>query len=174
MYKLFIDKLVRICQEKSSQKILYDINNLYKMFSPFELGKAINNEILRNFDISKLNIIKNGDNSYYKYNLFNSETFDVFDIKWEKNSFSKIHDHPEKGCIVYMYNDGLLNESNFINRNNKLKFISHKNITNDNISYKISDKFLHKIHANIYSETINIYIPGNFTPLTYKMPKKTI
>lgn len=169
MYKHFIGKLARICESNSSQKIFHDINNLYKMFTPVALGKAINGEIVRNFDITKLNVITNGDCSYYKYNLIKTDNFDVFDIKWEKDSFSKIHDHPEKGCIVYMYNRGNLTESNFINSNNKLSFISNKNITQGDIGYKISDKYLHQIKSNTYSETIHIYIPGNFKMRYYTL-----
>lgn len=162
MYKHFIGKLESICKSNSSYKIFRDINNLYKIYTPAALGKSINDEIVRNFDISKLNIIKNGDSSYYKYNLIKTDNFDVFDIKWEKDSFSKIHNHPEKGCVVYLYNKGILTESNYIISNDKLQFISNKYITHGDIGYKISDKYLHKIKCNSYSETVHIYIPGNF------------
>lgn len=169
MYKHFIGKLTRICESESSQKIFHDINNLYKMFTPDALGKAINDEIVRNFDITKLNVIKNENSSYYKYSLIKTDNFDIFDIKWKKDSFSKIHDHPDKGCIVYMYNQGNLTELNFINSNNELRFICNKNITQGNISYKISNKYLHQIKCNTYSETLHIYIPGNFKMKCYSL-----
>ena len=168
MYKSFINELIRICQSNSNKKILNDITNLYKMYTPICLEKIINDEISKNFEMSKLSVIKNGDTPYYKYNLFTSNNFDVFDIKWQKDSFSKIHDHPDNGCIVYMYNQGNLTESNFIKLNKgQLKFTSNKNITHGDIGYKIGDKYLHQIKCNIYSETLHIYIPGNFKMKCY-------
>lgn len=65
MYKSFINELIRICQSNSNKKILNDITNLYKMYTPICLEKIINDEISKNFEMSKLSVIKNGDTPYY-------------------------------------------------------------------------------------------------------------
>jgi hypothetical protein len=162
MYRQFINRLNYICSNSSTNfDILNNIKQLLYSYEPITINKIINNQISTNFDIKKLNIIKNNDASYYRYNLYNSHMFDVFDIKWEKNSSSKIHNHPEKGCIVYMYNNGDITEYNYINNNQNIIDFNTYKIKKGQIGYKIGDTFLHKIYTNKFSETLHIYIPGN-------------
>lgn len=172
MYRNIINKIHKICfDSKSEKEIFYNIKKMLIKYKPCLFGEIINNEINKTFDEKKLQIIKNNDNSYYKYNIYNSEMFDVFDIKWEKNSISKIHNHPEKGCIVYLYNHGNLSELNFHNSCNKLEYFSTKNLEYGNIGYKIGDEYIHQICSNIYTETVHIYIPGNFKNMCYTLKK---
>ncbi len=170
MYRNIVNKIHKICSDsKSEQEIFCNIKNILVKYNPYLFGEIINNEINKTFDEKKLQIIRNNENSYYKYNLYNSELFDIFDIKWEKNSFSKIHNHPEKGCVVYLYNHGDLSELNFVKIANEIKYMNTKHLGFGDIGYKIGDKYLHKIYSNIYSETVHIYIPGNFKNKYYSL-----
>jgi len=168
MYNNFLCTINRIINSKyNSTDILLQLKLLLNLYKSEEIKEMINTEINKKFDINKLNVIRNDQFGYYKYNLIKTHNFDIYDIKWEKDSFSKIHDHPDKGCIMYMYNNGNLTETNFINYEKKQHSLN--NLYSCNIAYKIGDKYLHKIYANKFTETLHIYIPGNHKTTYYTL-----
>jgi hypothetical protein len=95
--------------------------------------------------------------------LFENESFSLVFIKWNLNSFTKIHDHPDKGCIMRVLN-GSLKEETFSLR---LNLISTNVLTDDKIGYKKGNKILHKITALKDSMSLHVYIPGYYKVNNY-------
>lgn len=170
MFKNFVDKIKLVCILKKKEEDIYkDIEKILKYYEPYKLNEIIENEIYDNYDKNKIKIINNNNYSYYKYLLYSSELFDIVNIKWEKNSMSNIHDHPPKGCIMYIINDGKLKENVYVYNSNKILKTGINNLTYGKISYIKGNKYLHKIYANEFTETLHIYIPGNYNCREYKI-----
>lgn len=161
------------------EKIINEISEIVLIESDnFELYTKIK-KILENIDLINFNSeiksynykniieIKNSNDSYIKYILESNNNFDIVYIKWDKNSFTKIHDHPEKGCIVKILS-GLLFEECYDN-NNLLNYKEINLLTSNMISYKIGKTILHKITTLENSESLHIYIPGKYCSKNYSM-----
>jgi len=103
---------------------------------------------------------------YTKYYLSTSELFDLVYIKWNVNSYSRIHDHPKKGCIVKILS-GKLREEIYRKYYGTITFDSMYLLNYNSIGYKIGDRVLHKIIAEEESESLHVYIPGGYTPNNY-------
>lgn len=144
------------------------INLILLNYNPDELNEYIEEYIDINSDIKKIICNVNGYN-YYKYILYSSQNFDVVHIKWEKYSQSKIHDHPELGCCMMILNDGKIIEDRFFKSEyrNLLVKCDQRKLGYGDIGYLKSNKILHRIIAKEYTETLHIYLPGNYTPTTY-------
>ena len=145
-----------------------------------ELFKLINQNIKKKDkkNIKDLyNIIKDYDGTDWKqYRIVNKETynkilvnrnenFDMYIITWNNYQKSKIHNHPENGCI-YKILEGHLIEENY---DDKLRLVGIKSLFIDRIGY--IDDFIHLHRMNNYknsvSVSLHIYSPAIFTPKDY-------
>ena len=70
----------------------------------------INDEV-KKYCYSKINFTK-GNYNRIKLENYSNDIFELVLICWDKNSETKIHDHPIKGCILYLI-DGKLEEELF-------------------------------------------------------------
>jgi hypothetical protein len=121
------------------------------------------NDWIRQNKFIKMEKIENSDKFYEKYYLFENKSFSLVLIKWNKDCFTKIHDHPEKGCIMRVLNGSLKEESYSV----KLNLIS-TNILNENkLGYKKGNRILHKIIALEDSVSLHVYIPGFYKSSYY-------
>ena len=128
--------------------ILLNINNI-NLLNELNDYKFINESIHSQFM---------SDNVYKRKIIYSSEQFDIILIEWEINSFTKIHDHPEKGCIVKIL-DGILYEENF---DRSLYLMNINTLKKNDIGYKIGNNILHRIICKKPAKSLHIYIPGNY------------
>ena len=154
-----IDTIINICNSDYDSFYLYNkikdiLNNIDNEQFLTELSK---------YNFIKQSIIKNNDYSYVKYRLYSSNNCDIIYIKWNKNAITKIHDHPDKGCIMKVLNGKITEEC----YDKYLSLISINMLNTNMIGYKISNKILHKIICNENTDTLHIYIPGNYVTNSY-------
>ena len=159
---VLITEIEKICEQK-----LPNIE-LYTKLRNVLIGINNNNfnEELKSCTFKNIIDIKNSDNSYTKYILFSSDKFDLIYIKWNKNSYTKIHDHPDRGCVLKILS-GCLIEECYDNNEKYFRFDKINFLSTNMISYKIGKKNLHKIIANQDTESLHIYVPGNYVPKNY-------
>lgn len=103
--------------------------------------------------------VKFSDQYYCKNIIYQSKLFEIVLICWNSNQSSNIHNHPDKGCILKVVDNYLIEE--FYNTNIKLEKIT--TINKNDISYIDNDIGYHKI-INQQKPTISIHIysPPNF------------
>jgi predicted metal-dependent enzyme (double-stranded beta helix superfamily) len=93
--------------------------------------------------------------TYDKYSLYEDDLIEVVMISWNKGCSTKIHSHPENGCILKVL-DGNLIET----------FYDKKEIINNNLlPNQISIRYggeKHMIYAKEKSYSIHIYSPPGF------------
>ena len=78
-------------------------------------------------------------------------------ICWSSNSESKIHDHPEKGCILQLF-EGVLEEHLY---DSDLNLIKLTTINSNNTSYMDNNIGFHKIKCIEKAMSLHIYSPPN-------------
>ena len=100
---------------------------------------------------------------YTRTILYVNDVIEIILICWEKGQKSKIHDHPNRGCLLKVL-DGSLTENNY---NENIKFFHSKILCKNDIGFKESDKILHSICANEKTVSLHIYAPPNYTPRLY-------
>ncbi len=138
------------------------VNKILFEYDSENLIDLCNDWIDKNKLIKKEKII-NENNFYEKYYLYENENFSLVLIKWNKDSSSKIHDHPEKGCIMRILKGSLKEETYSL----KLNKISVNIINKDKIGYKQGKKILHKIIAIEDTISIHVYVPGYYKANIY-------
>jgi cysteine dioxygenase len=94
---------------------------------------------------------------------YSNDIFELVLICWDKNSETKIHDHPTKGCILYLI-DGKLEEELF---DKSLKKIKNSIFERNNVSYMHNKKGYHKIKCLEKTISLHIYSPSNYKINTY-------
>jgi hypothetical protein len=188
MITSLINDISKICIKYNK---INDIHNLYYEIKNIllELDNQILLKELDNYNfLNTINI-----DGYNKYIIYSSDIFDIILIKWDKNCQSKIHDHPNKGCLLKILSgklceevyDNKLNiiESNVLsakldlapNRPDgvlsaKLDLVPNRPdgvLQKFDISYRIGNEILHKIIASEDSYSLHIYIPGRYKPIYY-------
>ena len=132
----------------SKNLYIYDVDKLIDLSNEWCIQKKC----------IKIQKVENDGNYYEKYCLFENESFSLILIRWNKDSFSKIHDHPDKGCIMRVLKGSLKEET----YTPKLNLISTNLLKEDKIGYKKGNKILHKIIALQESISLHVYIPGNY------------
>jgi predicted metal-dependent enzyme (double-stranded beta helix superfamily) len=139
------------------------------------LGEQITNEIKNGTPLKELSHIISSYNgsdwrSHIKYNDTYSKTcayandfIEIIIITWSQNICSKIHDHPENGCLLRIMEGGLI-EDVYIMDNGVSKFMDSTKLSTNQISYKIGNEYLHKI-SNVTNKpciSLHIYSPPNY------------
>lgn len=149
-----MDKLYQYIKESlESQKNFIDINkNLPELINSdivaFCYSKAI-------FNFKKYNKIKLSE--------FSNDLFEIVLICWDEKSETRIHDHPDNGCILYLM-DGSLEEELY---NTSLIMIKTTIYKPKNISYMDNKKGYHKIKCLKKAISLHIYSPPNYKINTF-------
>jgi len=136
-----------------------------------QLGIIITNELSNNklYNLSHI-ISKYDGNDWYDhihikdpYNrkiVYKNDSIEIIVITWSKNQSSRIHTHPENGCLMRILYGELIEEK--YNRN--LELLGRSIIKKDNISYIEGDVITHKIiNSNQISVSLHIYSPPNYS-----------
>jgi hypothetical protein len=121
------------------------------------------NDLIDKNKLIKIEKISSENNFYEKYYLYENANFSFVLIKWKKDSSSKIHDHPDKGCIMRILRGSLKEETYSL----KLNKISEIILNKDKIGYRQGKKILHKIIALEDTISIHVYIPGYYKANIY-------
>lgn len=99
-------------------------------------------------------------NTYNKTVIFRDNKFEIILISWDKNSKTKIHNHPSNGCIMKILEGELLEE--IYDTKTKEKIGVNKYVEG-NTSYIHDDLYYHKIiNGNENTYSLHIYSPPNF------------
>jgi len=150
-----------------------EINNLEDLIINITTNYKTDNNLL---DISKYleayqgldwkNYIVQNYN-YYKNLIFRNNDLEIYIITWISGASTKIHDHPEKGCLIKVL-QGELTETEYIRDDINITYKNINKLKEDDISFQISNTVLHKINNNMsdISVSLHIYSKPNFM-ITY-------
>lgn len=94
-----------------------------------------------------------------------NEHIEIIIITWNNNNYSKIHDHPENGCILRIMSGSLM-EDVYAMENDNLKLIDTIQLKLNQVSYKIGNKYLHRICNMNGSESVSLHV---YSPPNYKI-----
>ncbi len=100
--------------------------------------------------------IANNKLNYSKHLVKSNELLDMYIITWPSKTESKVHDHPDFGCIMKIL-QGELYEDEYEN-NNGAKFIGTNHLTILNIGFKKGKNILHKIKNTSDCITISLHL----------------
>ena len=138
-------------------------NNINTLLSNGTTLLEIKDNLFTNFDSKiieycneKTNFI-NGEYNRIKLYDYSNDLFEIILIYWDSNSESKIHDHPEKGCILQLF-EGQLEEHLY---DSDLKLIKITTIDSNNTSYINNSIGFHKIKCIDKAISLHIYSPPN-------------
>ena len=98
--------------------------------------------------------------SYNKIKLqdYSNDLFEMILICWDAGSESKIHDHPEKGCVFNLMN-GCLEEHLY---DSNIEFKKITTVYSNNTSYMENSIGYHKIKCIDKAMSLHIYSPPNY------------
>lgn len=144
-----MNNLYNFINEKLNAGILLKdvIENIYSYFD----SKTIN------YCISKAKYIS-GNYNKIKLHEYSNDLFEMILICWDTNSETKIHDHPENGCVLYLM-EGKLEEYLY---NKELSLSKMTTFNSRNISYMENSFGYHKIKCVDKSISLHIYSPPNY------------
>ena len=100
------------------------------------------------------------ESKYIKKCLYNDKkrNYELILICWHEKSYSSIHKHPRKGCVLKVLN-GVLTESRY---KNKTKISTDIMTKNSNASYIHDKDGTHQIIPIGKSISLHLYSPSNF------------
>lgn len=106
----------------------------------------------------------------YQRNLVKkNDVIEMLILCWHTGQESKIHDHPENGCIVKVL-QGELEEECYAKTDKEFKLTSVNKLQENDVSYQKGETGLHNIKNNstkIHAITLHIYSPPNYCPKFY-------
>lgn len=107
------------------------------------------------------------DCSYYRKCVISNDYFEIYVMTWNRNKESKIHDHPENGCLLKVLRGILIEE--IYEKNEDGYYCKSKHDLNINdIGYQEGKTGLHKIiNLDGLSATLHIYSPPKYVPKCY-------
>lgn len=107
------------------------------------------------------------NDTYHKELVAAERSFDIYIISWKKNQQTKIHDHPNRGCLMKVL-DGKIREDVYNNSNPPV--LQRTNFLNiDDTGYREGDLFLHKITPIFDSVSLHVYSPPGYKPKYYEI-----
>lgn len=107
-----------------------------------------------NLDFSKYPF---NDDKYLKYLLYRNDDFEIFVYTWGKKSKTPLHNHPSRGCRLFVLSGELMEERIF---NDKTKKIT--TFKKGDSSYMHDSIGMHQVTTLKEAITIHIYSPPNF------------
>lgn len=143
------------------------MNNLYKLINN-NLSEGIKLEDIKNYipDNFSQEIVdycksqaKFIPQSYnrIKFHEYSNESFEMILICWDIDAQTKIHDHPENGCVLYLI-EGSLEEKIY---DHKINLIRKTKFNEKTISYMDNKIGYHQVTSLGKSISLHIYSPPN-------------
>jgi predicted metal-dependent enzyme (double-stranded beta helix superfamily) len=129
--------------------------------------------LLKLYDTSKLKIkldykqyVSYSDLNYKRNLICNSECVDIYLICWKEGQKSKIHDHPDGGCLMVML-EGELQEIKYNkDEHETISYVATNIIKPGDNAYNSGSTVLHQITALKPSISLHIY-HKNYVPKYY-------
>lgn len=98
-------------------------------------------------------------NNYYKNLVYRNDNYEIYIITWNINAETRIHDHPDKGCLVKVLEGELIeNEYYYDKQDNNINLINVNVLNINDISFKISNDILHKIINKTNNVCVSMHI----------------
>ena len=150
---------------------IYNLKELHaNAYSVIKSEKHINiasfEQLLQNYQgndwknyVSLNSTISSTKNNFYNKTLvYQSTELEMYIITWPINSESKIHDHPENGCIMKILSGEVLEEE-YANISESPKYVNTNILTCGKIGFKKGKELLHKIKniSNDVAVSIHFY-----------------
>jgi len=143
-----MDKLYNFINDNltTGNKLLSIKEEINRFFTTDVINYCIKNE---NFTLNKYNRVKFYD--------FSNELFEIILICWAENSETRIHDHPENGCLLHLLYGNL--EEYLYDFDTTIKKITTLN--QFDTSYLDNQIGYHKIKSITNTMSLHIYSPPN-------------
>ena len=103
---------------------------------------------------------------YQRKQAYHDEQVEILVLCWDSYQSAKVHDHPEKGCLVRMMSGSLREDTYLRHADGNIRLVSQKQLPIDGITYKEGKGGLHAI-INDEDEracTIHVYAPPGYCP----------
>lgn len=148
------------------------INDLAKEISlELQIGKPLVElkELLRNYNGEDWKQYTKKPNTKYVRKLaYRDSTIDIYVITWNNLQESRVHDHPEEGCLMKVL-QGSLEEDIYEIRHGRAHYTETHEIENGHVGYQIGSFGLHNIKNphNFNTVSIHIYSPPCYCPRYY-------
>jgi len=112
------------------------------------------------------NYIQYNPEHYNRIILKSNDLFDIMLICWNIDQESKIHDHPENGCLLKVLKGELL-EDIYFNKNDVMSYVKTNVVSENNFGYREKNTMIHKIIPTQKTVSLHIYSPSNFKASYY-------
>ena len=139
------------------------------------LGEKVTHHIRNDESLKSLRYIIDGYNgddwqthvnfnehTYHKESVYKNDVIEIIVISWNTNQKSKIHDHPDNGCLIKILR-GCLSEEVYEKNDSEFDLVKRNELTTGMIGYQEGKHGLHKIlNSDNKTISIHIYSPPNF------------
>jgi cysteine dioxygenase len=102
--------------------------------------------------------------TYKRSLLYNDNNIDVYLIGWSANQASRIHDHPDNGCVLRVLRNEV-SEETYIRRDAGIEKLSHKNLKVGETGHIKKNTILHRIINETNEKTLSLHV---YSPPNYK------
>ena len=116
------------------------------------------------------NYVTFSDVGYQKKIVHRGYNVEILVISWKKGQRSKVHNHPENGCIL-LVRKGVLREKRY--RIDTMCPDKETELGVGDVSYIDNREWYHAIEALEDSVSIHIYSPPNYHPTYFSIPDYT-
>ena len=130
-------------------------------------------EYINSYDFSLVDfssLAQYDSQSYKRTLLYTDQNVDVYLLGWNAKQGSKIHDHPDNGCVMRVI-ENELSEETYVQRSDGLEKVGYKNLKVGVTSHIKKNTILHKIfnESDIKSLSLHVYSPPNYKTRYYEM-----
>ena len=147
------------------------MNNLTNLFNRIE-KELENNTLLNLIGFARLykgndwkKYVKFSDIGYQRKSILCGKQAEFLILSWKKGQKSKIHDHPENGCILIVL-QGKLREKRYCNK--EISVMKETEACVGDVSYIDNSECYHDIEALEDSVSLHIYSPPNYHPKIFQ------
>ena len=152
------------------ENLFYDVTKQIELSGSLESSQ----EIISNYCGNDwINYVVTSGTCYNKKLVIKNEVAELYVITWSPGSKSKIHDHPQVGCVMKVV-QGNLQEDIYIRKDQSCaKFDKTNYLPSKSVGFKAGNDILHKI-TNInndddkYTFSIHIYSKPEYVQNKYE------
>ena len=124
-------------------------------------------EYIQSFDFSKVDfdaLAQYDPNVYKRTLLYQDDNIDIYVIGWDSYQASRIHDHPDNGCVMRVLRNQV-SEETYIMRDAGLERLTHKCLKVGETGHIKKNTILHKIFNETGEKSLSLHV---YSPPNYK------